>query len=429
MEDTIMKINKYWTIAALVSVILCIAAVSHSADRIEAENLFVEAQKKLSAGDDTGAERLLKESLQNDPAFTSAIWQLAQIYESRGKLEHARELLLRGLEQSPSASWAREKLKRLEKILIQKLYSEAEDLMGRGEYTAALPKLSLYHGIKPYDPVPLINLARCHLALGHPETARNYLSQGLERDPENNEIISLISTVDKRISENSITAGRERAEKLVENYSESNREEVKKALEALLSRDPSNRWAKEKLEELNLLAAAPGVEENSGDKENAQEGENKAERFLDWIPSFSPGIIAAILVPLIIVILVLSLKKKGGGGNYSLQGNISLIPILDIVSLINSNLKTGWLEISGERGSGKIFFKRGEIIHARYKAEYGNEAFHAIMGIKNGRYIFYNHLPKIKRTITDPLSLLLLSLKSRNEAERNKGKRRSKVTV
>jgi tetratricopeptide (TPR) repeat protein len=428
MEDTIMTIRKSINLAAAVSVLLAVANLPLSAGRIEAENYFVEAQKMLSAGEDIQAEKLLKKSLQSDPEFTSAIWQLSQIYESRGKLEHARELLLRGLEQNPDASWARDKLKRLEKILVQKLYSEAEELMSLGEYTAALPKLSLYHGIKPYDPLPLINLARCHLALDNPETARNYLQRGAERDPGNEEIASLMNAVEKRIEDNSLVRERERAERLVAGYPETDRKEVTAALENLLRKEPSNRWAREKLEELNLLseeASAEGAERKGGGEKRV----TGTDSLFDLVPSFSLVNAAAVLLPVIIIGILIAVGKKKRVRYYSLQGNISLIPILDIVSLINSNLKTGWLEISGKNARGEIFFKRGEIIHARYRDKSGNEAFHRIMGITSGRFIFYNHLPKTRQTITDPLSILLLSLKSRNEKRSVKSGRGNGVPV
>ncbi len=422
-----MKLNRYFKPAIIILAFLTIAENSPAANRIKAENLFVEAQKKLSAGDDVQAEKLLKLSLQNDPGFTSAIWQLSQIYESRGKLEHARELLLRGLAQSPDASWAREKLKRMEKILVQKLFSEAEELMSMGEYTSALPKLSLYHGIKPYDPVPLINLARCHLALGSPETARNYIEQAYERDPGNPEIDTLMKTADRRISENSIRKEKERVADLVANYSHSGREEAKKALEALLIREPSNRWAREKLEELNLLSEKEELEKAEADNNQGKEKEGKNGSVS--LPSISMSHVAALLLAASIILVAVFISKRGEGRAYPLQGNLNLIPILDIVSLLNSNLKTGWLEISGDRASGKIFFRRGEIIHASYRAESGREAFHSIMNFDRGRYVFYNHLPKVKRTIDDPLSILLLSLKARNEAGQNRKNRKKTVPV
>ncbi|MCU0639198.1 MAG: hypothetical protein MUF59_04930, partial [Candidatus Krumholzibacteria bacterium] len=109
-----MKIRASFNITVLLLAILAFsAAPSAAGDRISAEKAFVEAQKSLADGDDQAAEKALMTSLRLDPAFTSAIWQLSQIYERRGKLEYARDLLLRGLQQEPGASWARDKLGQL----------------------------------------------------------------------------------------------------------------------------------------------------------------------------------------------------------------------------------------------------------------------------------------------------------------------------
>ncbi|MDD3643297.1 MAG: tetratricopeptide repeat protein, partial [Candidatus Krumholzibacteria bacterium] len=164
---------------AVVALIACAALASgaggQSSARIEAEQLFIDAQKALARGDDAAAESLLQRSLTRDGTFTSAIWQLAQIHEKRGNLEKARELIIRGLQREPDASWAREKLGRMEGVLTRRLLGEAESLMGAGAYDRAIPKLSLYMGIKPYDPLPLLRLARCHIALGNLDRAREFL--------------------------------------------------------------------------------------------------------------------------------------------------------------------------------------------------------------------------------------------------------------
>ena len=78
-------------------------AYGQSPERIEAEKIFVQAQKALASGDNAIAEKHLLKSLQLDSSFTSAIWQLALIFEKRGQLEYARELILRGLQHDPNA--------------------------------------------------------------------------------------------------------------------------------------------------------------------------------------------------------------------------------------------------------------------------------------------------------------------------------------
>lgn len=428
-----MKKSVSLIIAAVLLALLPTSLYSQSPRRVEAENLFVEAQKSLSIGDDAGAERLLKRSLKRDPDFTSAIWQLAQIYETRGNLEHARELLLRGLQQEPGANWAKEKLKRLEKILTQKLLSEAEYLMNNSNYTAALPKLSLYHGIKPYDPIPLIYIGRCHLAMDNPETAKEYLVQAYERDPSNQEISVLLGTVNERIESEARNAAIEKAKSILEDYSPDKYQMAKQALEDILIEDPSNSWARgqlDRLSELTLKEHEPApVEEPEPEKEVTASNGSEGISINPVVFSVIKYILLLILAGGIGAFAFFYIRERSSRAEYPLQGSLNLIPILDIVSLINSNKKTGRLEIREGKYRGEIFFDKGEIIHARIRAKDGRQAFLSIMDISSGKYVFHYHLPKVRQTINEPLSLLLLSMKSTKEYETENGRKRAKVSL
>ncbi|UCF04321.1 MAG: DUF4388 domain-containing protein [bacterium] len=409
------------------AVILCIVTITgillisgpvsaQSTPRIRAENLFVEAQRSLTRGDDVKAEQLLMKALQEDDSFTSAIWQLAQIYEKRGKLEHARGLILRGLQQEPQASWARDKLAQLERMLTNKLLSEAEAYMSNGEYDRAIPKLSLYLGIKPYDPIPLIQIARCHLALDNLETSKEYLVQAIERDPSNPTVIALLDEVEARIDKGSLNTLIKEAKAILARYSPEMEESARQALGRILDTDPSNKWAREQLKELDLLAektdSKPGGEESrDSGMQTIRNLEGPASRVLRFLIDN----IIAIVIGIFAAFLVLNMKKRSTTKTYPLQGSMSLIPILDIVSLINSNLKTGRLVVSTKEAKGEIFFEKGEIIHARWKSCDGKRAFYELMNMKAGKYFFYNHLPNIKHTISEPLSLLLLSMRPAEE--------------
>jgi hypothetical protein len=133
--------------------------------------------------------------------------------------------------------------------------------------------------------------------------------------------------------------------------------------------------------------------------------------------------ILIVLLVVIAVLLWLNLRRKSKSHSYPLQGSMSFMPILDIVSLLNSNLKSGRLMIVSQSSRGEIFFEKGEIIHARMKGWDGKTAFHKIMALRSGRYTFINRLPNIRHTISEPLSLLLLSMKSgRTEPKKDHGK-------
>lgn len=403
-------------------VVLSPGAGSQSTARIEAEQLFIDAQKALARGDDASAESLLLKSLKRDGTFTSAIWQLAQIYEKRGQLEKARELIIRGLQQEPDAVWAREKLDRMEGVLTRRLLGEAESLMGAGRYEQAIPKLSLYMGIKPYDPLPLIRIARCHLALGNLEQAKEFLVQASERDPSSAEVASLLDEVGRRVARSAIDDAISAARTILASYTPQDRSRAQEALHDVLALDPGNAWAVAELERLSTPPPAPepagpeiekveGAEEPAGEAPR-RDGGGGAGRALLYL------LLAAVLVGAGLLAADLRARRRQRG--YALQGSISLVPLIDIVSLLNGNLKSGRLSVTGPGMRGELYFQKGEIVHARLKGIDGRKAFHRMMELHSGRYVFHNHLPSVKHTISDPLSILLLSMKN-EESKRSRG--------
>jgi tetratricopeptide (TPR) repeat protein len=424
-----MKVIVVISVVILAAGMLAPCLHAQSSSRIEAERLFVEAQKSLARGDDGKAEAYLMKSLQHDDSFTSAIWQLSQIYEKRGQLEYARELLLRGLQKKPDATWARDKLARMEKTLTGKLLAEAEGLMTRGQYDQAIPKLSLYLGIKPYDPVPLVQIARCHLAMDNLDSAKEYLVQAAERDPSNTDVMSLLDEVERRSDRAEVEAALRRARAALASYTPETKGQTEKTLSDVLALDPENAWAREKLREIALLEEeeqkpTPAEEAVAKGVAKSVEAIKTLEEPTSRVISVLRSNVLIVVLIMIAVLLALNLRRKAKSRSYPLQGSLSLIPVLDIVSLLNSNLKSGRLMIVSQSGRSEVFFEKGEIIHARLKSWDGKTAFHKIMTLRSGRYIFSNHLPSIRHTITEPLSLLLLSMKSRKqEQKRDPGKK------
>ncbi len=397
---------------------------AQSSSRVEAERLFVEAQKSLARGDDVKAEDYLMKALKYDDSFTSPIWQLSQIYEKRGQLEYARELLLRGLQQEPGATWARDKLVRMEKKLTGKLLTEAERLMSSGKYDLAIPKLSLYLGIKPYDPVPLVQIARCHLAMDNLDSAREYLVQAAERDPSNTDVISMLNEIERRFDRAEVERALGRARTVLASYTAETKGQAEKALSNVLALDPENEWAREKLREIALLEedehrSAPAEEAVAKGVAKGVEAIKTLEEPTSRIISVLRSNILIVVLVIIAALLGLNLKRKTRSRSYPLQGSLSLIPILDIVSLLNGNLKSGRLMIVSQTGRGEVFFEKGEIIHARLKSWDGKTAFHKIMALRSGRYTFNNHLPSVRHTISEPLSLLLLSMRSKENERKH----------
>ena len=415
-----MKILRYPPIIMLLVFLLVQGAASgQTTKRLQAEKLFVEAQKALSRGDTELAESLLLRALEKDGGFTSAIWQLAQIYESRGQLAYARELILRGLTLEPEAAWAREKLAQMEKSLTHKLLLEAEVYMRQGQYDLAIPKLSLYLGIKPYDPAPLIRLGRCHLALGNIETAREYLVQAFERDPTDSQVTALLKEIDERIDRGSVDRLVDEAREILTHYTPEREGEARAALQAVLEKKPDHVWAREKMREIELLTAKREQPEKPEGEEKPFGNEIEKVKSIGTPLSHAWRTIVdqlfVVLLGIAVVLLVFNLKRRFTQRTYPLQGSLSLVPILDIISLLNGNLKTGRLIVSCRDSRGELFFDKGEVVHVRWKQHDGKKAFHAILAQTSGRYMFSNRLPKIRYTINEPLSLLLLSGKPMEE--------------
>jgi Tfp pilus assembly protein PilF len=414
-------------------VIICVIALAlvsglagaqqEPASRVRAEALFVDAQKALSRGDYTGAEKLLKEALTSDPAFTSAIWQLAQIYESRQELDYARELLIRGLKQDPGASWAREKLVQIEGTLARAIFAEARGYLDSGKYDLAIPKLSAYLGLKPDDPAALLAMAACHVEKGNLKTARQYLDRVRAIDPDNAEISSLAARIEKPAQDTRLEKLLTEAQIALLDTTSTAAGRARTALETLIAADPSNSWAKERLADLNRIedekAARLERRESKPAPAVVAEGRKAIDRSKGALAAvghflfahFSLAVLGAVLC-----VLVIDVRRRMTRRSYPLEGTISVIPILDIVSLVNGNLRTGRLIVVSSDAKGEIYFEKGEIIHARCDGLTGKIAFHKLMDIRSGRFFFHNHLPNVRRTIADPLSLLLLSMKPHEDS-------------
>lgn len=386
--------------------------------RARAEALFVDAQKALSRGDYSGAETLLKEALTIDSAFTSAIWQLAQIYEARGEPDYARELLIRGLQQDPGASWAREKLAQIEGALARTILAEARAHVNSGKYDLAIPKLSTYLGLRPDDPAALVAMAKCHVEKGNLKTARQYIGKVRAIDPGNPEISSLAARMEKPAQDTRLEKLLAEAQIALLDTASAATGRARTALQTLIEAEPANSWAKERLAELNRSeeekAALKESRANKPQPAVVAEGRKAIDRSkgaLSALGSFLLAHLALLLLGAVLCVLVIDIRRRMTRRSHPLEGTITLIPILDIVSLVNANLRTGRLIVVSSDAKGEIYFEKGEIVHARCDGLTGKIAFHKLMDIRSGRFFFHNHLPNVRRTITDPLSLLLLSMK------------------
>jgi tetratricopeptide (TPR) repeat protein len=339
-----------------------------------AETLFIEAQKSLARGDYDGAETLLAESLARDPSFVSAIWQLAQIRESRGDLRRARELLARGLAVDPGASWARERLagidtrlaaieKRKRADRLERLVKDARRVMaqtGPGEGDAFRAAL---RSILAEDP-------------NHPWALEE------QRLLEEREAVPMPPPVPAReiaVAPSDSTPGAGLASAVA------------------------------------TVAAPPSAERRDPETGPGRSDAARHRLILLHLPAMIAALAAAVLA--------VGLRRRASARGYPLAGSIGLVPVLDAVALLSGNRRTGLLAVAGDGVAGEICFETGNVVHARCGELSGKKAFRRLMEVRSGRFHFHNRLTTARRTIAEPLSLLLLSTKSREDAPAPSGGR------
>ena len=418
-----MKLFVYlFAILAVVTLLAPPPASAQTSTPSEAERLFIEAQKALARGDQDAAESLLKETLSSNPEFTSAVWQLAQLYERDGRLDYARELYQRGLRQDPQASWARDKVARIEGTLSRRLLEQAKGSLDGGDFAGAIPILSNYLRMKPDDPDALAMMAKSQLRQGNVSGARDYARRALARDPSDSGAASVMGVIEKR-------ERTERIEKLITNaqiillrLSPENADSARGALAKVLEADPSNEWAKGQVADVDSFVARREAASRPHPQvkravvvAKSKEALGETQGILAGIGGFCLQHLTLVVLAAALVLLAFDLRRRLTRRSYPLAGTIDLISALDIVSLINGNMRSGMLVVVGPRLNGQIYFEKGEIVHARLGKLEGKRAFHALMELRTGRYFFHQQLPKVRRTITEPLSILLLSMRPGQE--------------
>ncbi len=102
------------------------------------------------------------------------------------------------------------------------------------------------------------------------------------------------------------------------------------------------------------------------------------------------------------------------------SGNVNQMSIADVLQIVEINHKSGELIFKNEKGkkTGKVFFQKGALVHARTARLSGEEAFYQIMGEKKGFFEFFGVPVDVPRTIsTSNMSMLLNGTRLLDEAE------------
>jgi CRP/FNR family cyclic AMP-dependent transcriptional regulator len=88
-----------------------------------------------------------------------------------------------------------------------------------------------------------------------------------------------------------------------------------------------------------------------------------------------------------------ALTLRSGKITSGMTGELAEISIVDLLQLINSSQKTGTINLILEQGKAMVFFKDGEIVHARFLKLRDKDAVFALMGIKSGHFAYVKGIP------------------------------------
>ena len=75
-----------------------------------------------------------------------------------------------------------------------------------------------------------------------------------------------------------------------------------------------------------------------------------------------------------------------------MAGQLADIPPVELLQMINSNQKTGSLKIEADKRKGQLLFNEGELVAAVFNGKDAEEAFYAVLALKNGHFKFVQGL-------------------------------------
>lgn len=96
----------------------------------------------------------------------------------------------------------------------------------------------------------------------------------------------------------------------------------------------------------------------------------------------------------LLVLRAQTMSLRSGQISSGMSGELAEIAIVDLLQLINSAQKTGRLDLSLPQGRGMVFFRDGEIIHARFLKYRNKEAIWAMVRIKSGHFSYTKGIPR-----------------------------------
>lgn len=103
-------------------------------------------------------------------------------------------------------------------------------------------------------------------------------------------------------------------------------------------------------------------------------------------------------------------------------GTLGLFSLVDLLQLLATASRTGRLGVQHPAGLARVYFDRGQVVHAEFASLEGEEAVLALFEDERGTFEFVNGLPAPRRSIDTPTeSLVLDALRRLDEERRDEG--------
>ena len=92
-------------------------------------------------------------------------------------------------------------------------------------------------------------------------------------------------------------------------------------------------------------------------------------------------------------VLTFTARRRGNigtaGQESAFSGRLEDMPVADLAQTLESNRKSGQLEIEGDEARGSIYFEQGLVVAAKSEPLRGADAVYRLLSAASGRFSFY----------------------------------------
>jgi CRP-like cAMP-binding protein len=142
--------------------------------------------------------------------------------------------------------------------------------------------------------------------------------------------------------------------------------------------------------EMSLLSGEP-VSNSIHTTEETQVAMLNLKNFRDILRSYQ---ILQLFLLKLLVDRAQTVALRRGTITSGMTGKLTEIDMADLFHLLHSARKTGALHLLLKEGKAGIFFKKGEIVFARFQKYRQKDAVHALLAVKNGHFSYTRGIPK-----------------------------------